>query len=50
MAEHKFFAGMTSAEVARGLSLSEKVIEKDWTSARAWFAQRFGGSDETRTV
>lgn len=48
--ENKCFARMTNAEVARGLDLSEKAIEKDWTFSRAWLAQRLGGGDDTRTV
>lgn len=48
--EMKCFARMTNAEIAQALNLSEKTIEKDWTFAKAWLAQRLGGSDDTRTI
>lgn len=50
VAEMKFFARMTNAEVARAQGRGDKAIEKDWTFARAWLAQRLGGGDDTRTV
>lgn len=33
--ECKFFAGMTNAEIAGSLSVSERTIERDWNRARA---------------
>jgi len=34
--ELRFFAGMTSAELARTLELSESTVRRHWRMARAW--------------
>jgi RNA polymerase sigma factor (TIGR02999 family) len=34
--ELRFFAGMSSPEVAQHLQLSVRTVEADWTHARAW--------------
>ncbi len=34
--EQRFFAGLSVAEVAAGLGISEKTAQRDWITARAW--------------
>ena len=34
--ELRFFAGMTVAEVAAALDVSERLVEAEWTMCRAW--------------
>jgi RNA polymerase sigma factor (TIGR02999 family) len=34
--EMRFFAGLSSAEIAEFLGVSEKTVERDWLYARAW--------------
>jgi RNA polymerase sigma factor (TIGR02999 family) len=34
--EMRYFAGMTVAETARELGLSERTVKRDWTMAAAW--------------
>lgn len=36
----RYFAGMTEAETAATLGLSERTIRRDWVSARAWLAEK----------
>ena len=38
--EFKFFAGMTSEEVAELLEVSERTVHRDWKVARAWLASQ----------
>jgi len=40
--ELRFFAGLSGAEAARVLEVSERTIERDWRSARAWLRQELG--------
>lgn len=42
--ELKFFAGMTTAEMARALAVSVATVERDWQKARAWLILRLGDS------
>jgi RNA polymerase sigma-70 factor (ECF subfamily) len=37
-----FFGGMTHAEAARVVCVSQKTIEADWYAARAWLGNRMG--------
>lgn len=39
----RFFAGLTSAETAQVLGVSERTVKNDWTFARAWLARELGG-------
>src|SRR5262245_5957148 len=41
--EMKFFAGMTSQEIARALDTSDATVERDWKMARAWLIQALKG-------
>lgn len=43
--ELRFFAGMTSAEVARVLSVSEPTVRREWRVARAWLRDELDGAD-----
>jgi RNA polymerase sigma factor (TIGR02999 family) len=38
MVELRFFGGLSVAETAEVLGVSESVIERDWRAARAWLA------------
>ena len=37
-----FFGGMTHAEAARVVGVSQKTVEADWYAARAWLGKRIG--------
>ncbi|HEX2837112.1 MAG TPA: ECF-type sigma factor [Phycisphaerales bacterium] len=39
----RFFAGMTEAEVATCLHISERTVRRHWTYARAWLARELRG-------
>ena len=34
--ELRFFGGLTTAEIAGALGVSERTVEGDWMHARAW--------------
>jgi RNA polymerase sigma factor (TIGR02999 family) len=36
----RFFLGMSPAEVAEALGISQKTVERDWRFARAWLRER----------
>ncbi len=36
----RFFLGMSPAEVAETLGISQKTVERDWSFARAWLRDR----------
>ena len=38
MVECRFFEGLSVAETAALLGVSESVIERDWRAAKAWLA------------
>ena len=40
IAELRFFAGLTTAEVAEVLGISTRSVELDWKMAKDWLAQR----------
>jgi RNA polymerase sigma factor (TIGR02999 family) len=40
MVECRFFGGLSVAETAEVLGVSESAIERDWRAARAWLATR----------
>lgn len=40
--EMRFYAGMSSAEVAEVLGVSPRTVELDWRAARAWLRERLG--------
>lgn len=41
--ELRFFAGLSSAETAEALEISERTVERDWMFARAWLAAEMEG-------
>lgn len=42
--ELKFFAGLTTGEIAETLGISSATVERDWKFARAWLHQVVSGS------
>jgi len=38
----KYFAGMTTQEIAEVLGVSSRTVEYAWTYARAWLRTRIG--------
>ncbi len=40
MVESRFFAGLSVAETAGLLGVSESAVERDWRAAKAWLASR----------
>jgi RNA polymerase sigma factor (TIGR02999 family) len=45
--ELRFFAGLTVAEVAQVLKVSQRTVEGDWTHARAWLRRELTGDSGT---
>lgn len=44
VAELRLFAGLSIEEIAREVGVSKPTVERDWRFARAWLAERLGGS------
>jgi len=42
--EARFFGGLTTAEIADSLAISEATVLRDWRTARAWLAAELAGS------
>jgi RNA polymerase sigma factor (TIGR02999 family) len=42
--ECRYFLGLTTIETAETLALSVRTVERCWTDARAWLAQRLDGA------
>jgi DNA-directed RNA polymerase specialized sigma24 family protein len=42
----RFFAGLTLAEAAKALGLSEPTAKRCWSYARAWLYREITGSSE----
>jgi RNA polymerase sigma factor (TIGR02999 family) len=38
MVECRFFGGLSAAETAEALGISEATVQRDWRAARAWLA------------
>ena len=36
--ECRFFAGLTEAETAEALGISERSVQRDWSEARTWLS------------
>lgn len=41
--ELRFFGGLTNAEIARILDVSERTVERGWSFARAWLHKEIAG-------
>lgn len=37
---YRFFMGMTDAQCAAALGISERTVRREWTFARTWLASR----------
>lgn len=44
--ELKFFAGLTTREIAEVLQVSDATVEREWTFARAWLYNAMEGAGE----
>ena len=45
--ELKFFAGLTTDEIADTLRISPATVERDWKFARAWLSQAVSGTNSS---
>ena len=43
MVELRFFAGMTTSEIAEALRVSPRTLARDWVLAKAWLARELRG-------
>ena len=43
----RYFAGLSVAETAVALEVSERTVKREWNVARAWLYQRLGAADAT---
>ena len=41
--EYKFFLGLSEAEIAAALQISERTVRNDWKKARMWIARQLNG-------
>jgi RNA polymerase sigma-70 factor (ECF subfamily) len=42
----RFFGGLSVADVALTLAVSDTTVESDWRFARTWLRGQLGGSDQ----
>jgi RNA polymerase sigma factor (TIGR02999 family) len=45
--ELRFFGGLSAEETAEVLKVSQRTVEREWNSARAWLYRELRGKDET---
>jgi RNA polymerase sigma-70 factor, ECF subfamily len=45
--ELRFFGGLSAKETAAALKVSQRTVEREWNSARAWLYRELRGKDET---
>jgi DNA-directed RNA polymerase specialized sigma24 family protein len=43
--EYRFFGGLTEAETAEALGVTERTVARDWVKARGWLYQELGRDD-----
>lgn len=43
MVELRFFGGLTNAQTAEAMDLSESTVKREWNTARAWLRRRIEG-------
>jgi RNA polymerase sigma factor (TIGR02999 family) len=50
--ELRFFAGLTEAEIAEVLKVSERTVQSDWRQARSWLLRELNRErrDDARTI
>ena len=41
--EYRIFAGLTLEETAAALDVSEKTVQRTWSTARAWLRKELAG-------
>ena len=46
LVELRYFAGMTVAEVAEAMGMSKRLVEKQWTFAKAWLRRELSKGDD----
>jgi RNA polymerase sigma factor (TIGR02999 family) len=46
--ECRVFGGMTDAEIALALGVTDRTVRRDWTRARAWLVDLLSGDAEAR--
>ena len=46
---YRFFMGMTDAQCAQVLGISERTVRREWTFARTWLASRLGSPSSINT-
>lgn len=46
--ELRFFAGLTTAETAAALGVSEKTVKRDWAVAKGWLHRELAGAEKGR--
>jgi RNA polymerase sigma factor (TIGR02999 family) len=44
--ELRFFGGLSAKETAEALKVSQRTVEREWNSARAWLYRELRGKDE----
>jgi RNA polymerase sigma factor (TIGR02999 family) len=44
--ECRFFAGYNEAETAEALGISERTVQRDWATARAWLQRELGSEGD----
>ena len=40
--EHRFFGGLSEADIGELMGLSERTVRRDWVKARAWLYEQIG--------
>jgi RNA polymerase sigma factor (TIGR02999 family) len=45
--ELRFFGGLSAKETAEALKVSQRTVEREWNSARAWLYRELRGKDES---
>ncbi len=43
--EYRFFAGLSEAETAQVMNISDRTVRREWAFARAWLRRELGGEE-----
>jgi RNA polymerase sigma factor (TIGR02999 family) len=46
--ELRYFGGLTEVEIAATLGVTERTVQRDWVTARAWLHKEMAGSTGSR--